>query len=100
MPMFYQWQDDNLILNVRVQPRAASDAFAEYNDDYIKVRITAPPVDGKANEHLIAYLARAFKVAKSGIRLLSGKTGRNKRLLIQQPGILPEVISRHMAART
>lgn len=100
MSMFYQWQDDNLILNVRVQPRAANDAFAEYNDEYIKVRITAPPVDGKANEYLIVYLARAFKVAKSGIRLLSGKTGRNKRLLIQQPGILPDVISRHMDART
>lgn len=100
MSMFYQWQDDNLILNVRVQPRAASDAFAEYNDEYIKIRITAPPVDGKANEHLIAYLARAFKVAKSAIRLLSGKTGRNKRLLIQQPKMLPDVISRHMAAQT
>ncbi len=100
MPMFYQWQDDNLILNVRVQPRAASDAFAEHNDEYIKIRTTAPPVDGKANEHLIAYMASAFKVAKSGIRLLSGKKGRNKRLLIQQPGILPEAIGRHMAPRT
>jgi uncharacterized protein (TIGR00251 family) len=98
--MFYQWQDENLILNVRVQPRAANDAFAEYNDDYIKIRITAPPVDGKANEHLIAYLAKVFKVAKSGIRLLSGKTGRNKCLLIQQPKMLPDVIGRHMAART
>lgn len=98
--MFYQWQDDNLILNVRVQPRAASDAFAEHNDDHIKIRITAAPVDGKANEHLIAYLARAFKVAKSGIRLLSGKTGRNKRLLIKQPKILPEVIGQHIASTT
>lgn len=100
MPMFYQWQDDNLILNVRVQSRASSDAFAEHNDEHIKIRITAPPVDGKANEHLIAYMASAFKVAKSGIRLLSGKKGRNKRLLIQQPRILPEAIGRHMAPQT
>lgn len=92
--VFFKWQDGDLILNVRVQPRAASDAFAEHNDDYIKIRITAPPVDGKANQHLIAFLSRTFKVAKSSIRLLAGETGRNKRLLIQQPKALPETIAR------
>jgi len=94
--VFFKWQDDDLILNVRVQPRAANDAFAEHNDDFIKIRITAPPVDGKANQHLIAFLARTFKVAKSSITLLSGETGRNKRLLIPQPRVLPEAIQQHM----
>ncbi len=94
--MFFKWQDDDLILNVRVQPRAASDAFAEHNDEYIKTRITAAPVDGKANKHLIAFLAKAFKVAKSSIKLLSGETGRNKRLLIQQPKVIPEAISKYI----
>ena len=91
--MFYQWQDDDLIINVRVQPRAANDALAEHNDEFIKIRITAPLVDGKANKHLIAFLAKTFKVAKSSIQLLSGETGRNKRLLIPKPKTLPEVIS-------
>jgi uncharacterized protein (TIGR00251 family) len=94
--VFFKWQDDDLILNVRVQPRAASDAFAEYNDDYIKIRITAPPIDGKANKHLIAFLAKTFKVAKSSIKLLAGETGRNKRLLIPQPRSLPEAISQYI----
>lgn len=94
--MFFKWQDDDLILNVRVQPRAANDAFAEHNDEYIRVRITAPPIDGKANKHLIGFLARTFKVAKSSIKLLSGETGRNKRLLIPQPKVLPDVISQHI----
>lgn len=93
--MFFEWQDDNLILKVYVQPRAASDAFAEHNDEFIKVRITAPPVDGKANKHLIEFLAKTFKVAKSRIQLLSGETGRNKRLLIQQPRTLPEFIEKN-----
>ena len=95
--MFFKWQGDDLIISVRVQPRAANDTFAEYNDEYIKVRITAPPIDGKANAHLIAFLSKAFKVAKSGIQLLSGETGRNKRLLIQQPKVLPEAIAQHGA---
>lgn len=94
--MFFKWQDNDLILSVRVQPRAANDAFAEYNNEYIKIRITAPPIDGKANQHLITFLSKAFKVAKSNIKLLSGETGRNKRLLIKQPKILPETISQHM----
>ena len=94
--VFFKWQNDDLILNVRVQPRAANDAFAEYNDEFIKIRITAPPVDGKANKHLIAFLAKTFKVAKSSIELLSGETGRNKRLLIHQPKVLPDTISQHM----
>ena len=92
--MFYQWQDGNLILNLRVQPRASNDTFAEQSDDFIKVRITAPPVDGKANKHLIAFLAKSFKVAKSQIELLSGETGRNKRLLIKQPQSWPDFINK------
>ena len=97
IPVFFKWQGDDLIISVRVQPRAANDTFAEYNDEYIKVRITAPPINGKANAHLIAFLSKAFKVAKSGILLLSGETGRNKRLLIQQPKALPEAIAQHGA---
>ncbi|MCK5262622.1 MAG: YggU family protein [Gammaproteobacteria bacterium] len=96
MPVFFKWQNDDLILNVRVQPRAASDAFAEHNDDYIKIRITAPPIDGKANKHLIAFLAKTFKVAKSSIKLLAGETCRNKRLLIPKPRSLPEGISQYI----
>jgi len=98
VPAFFEWQDDNLILKVRVQPRAASNSFAEYNNEYIKVRITTPPIDGKANRHLIEFLAKTFKVAKSSIQLLSGETGRNKRLLIQQPSTLPEFIEKNTSS--
>ena len=56
--MFFQWQGDDLLLDIRVQPRASSDGFAEEPGDRIKLRITAPAVDGKSNRHLIALLAR------------------------------------------
>ncbi len=87
--MFYQWQEKDLIINVRVQPKASRDSFAEVIDNRLKIRITSPPVDGKANKHLIAFLAKQFKVAKSTIQILSGDTGRNKRIKIPQPGKLP-----------
>jgi len=91
--MFYKWQGKDLIINIRVQPRAANDAFAEVLDDRIKVRITAPPIDGKANKHLIGFLAKAFKTAKSNISIITGETGRNKQLLIKKPQRLPETLA-------
>ena len=90
--MFYKWQDGDLILNVRVQPRASSDTFAETLGDRIKIRITAPPVDGKANKHLVGFLAKTFKIAQSNISIIAGETGRNKQLQIKKPQCLPECI--------
>ncbi len=64
MAGFYQWQGDDLILRVKVQPKASKDELAEILGDQLKVRITAPPVDGKANKHLLAFLSKLFKTPK------------------------------------
>jgi len=90
---FYQWRGDDLLLNVRIQPRASGDGFAEVLDDRIKIRITAPPVDGKANKYLCALLAGLFGVGRARVSILSGETGRNKRILIQHPAKLPDFIA-------
>jgi len=94
---FFQWQANSLILYVKVQPNASKDEIAETikresQSDQIKIRITAVPVDGKANKYLMTYLAALFKVSKSQIRLLSGETGRNKKLLIHKPKHIPAFI--------
>lgn len=94
MDSFYRWQNEDLVLTVKVQPKASKDEISGIQDGALKIRITAPPVDGKANKHLIGYLAKLFKVPKSAIELLAGETGRNKRLLIHKPVILPEQIRR------
>lgn len=94
MSGFYEWQDDKLILRIKVQPRASKDEIAEILGDSLKIRITAPPIDGKANQHLLAYLAKLFKVTKSRITLLSGETGREKRVSIDDPQQLPDIIKR------
>ncbi len=92
MNHFYQWQNKDLLLRIKVQPKASKDELSEILGDYLKVRITAPPVDGKANKHLIAFLAKTFKVAKSNVELISGETGREKRIKIHSPKILPGII--------
>ncbi len=92
--MFYHWEENTLHLFLRVQPKASKDEFAEVMEDRIKLRITAPPVDGKANKYLIKFLSKAFKVPKNNINIKSGETGRNKHLIIQAPKQLPEIINR------
>ena len=91
-PEFYQWQGQNLLLCCRLQPRASKDEFGEVQANLLKIRIKAPPVDGKANLHLIQFLAKQFKVPKKQIKIISGETHRNKRVLIENPMRLPESI--------
>ena len=91
---WYQWDEEDLLLNIRVQPKASRDEIVGPYGNALKVRITATPVDGKANNHLIAHLASLFGVAKSRVELLSGEHNRNKRLRILSPNDLPLGISR------
>ncbi len=81
---------DDVILRCRVQPRASRDGFAGFMDGAVRIRITAPPVDGKANAHLIDFLAGQFGVPKRRIRILQGETGRQKRIRVEAPTRIPE----------
>ncbi len=84
----YRWDKDKLIINVRVQPRAGKDEVAGIQQQRLKIRITAPPVEGKANAHLIRFLADLFKVKQSQVTLLNGQSSRDKRLCIRSPSRL------------
>ncbi len=92
MSDFHRWEGDSLFLAIRVQPRASRDEIVGPHGDSLKVRITAPPVDGRANAHLIKYLAKAFGVPRARVTLLAGESGRDKRLRIDAPGRLPACI--------
>ncbi len=70
--------DEGLTLRVRVQPRASRDALAGEREGALVVRLTAPPVEGAANEALSRFLGKALGVAPSAVRVVSGTTGRNK----------------------
>ncbi len=88
-PGWYRWDGDDLMLSLRIQPKSSRDEFVEPYGDTYKVRITAPPVDGKANAHLIAFLAKAFGVAKSAVTLEGGESSRGKLLRIRSPRKFP-----------
>jgi uncharacterized protein (TIGR00251 family) len=88
----YRWQGDTLQLHVHLQPRASRDEIVGPHGDNLKIRITAPPVDGKANQHLLRFLAHEFGVPKSQVNLVSGHSSRTKVVLIHRPRKLPPQI--------
>ncbi len=71
---------DGAVLWIRVQPRAKRDAVAGVYGDAVKISLKAPPVDGAANKALLKFLGRICGVAPSTIEVVSGHSGRSKRV--------------------
>lgn len=86
-------QQGDLLLNLYIQPKASRDQIVGLHGDELKVAITAPPIDGKANAHLSKYLAKAFKVPKSDVHILKGELGRHKQVRISPPKNVPAEIA-------
>lgn len=78
-----------MTLNLHVQPKASKDEWAGLHGDRLKLRVKAPPVDGKANQYLLAFIADEFAVSKSACKLITGESGREKRIAINSPKKLP-----------
>lgn len=89
----------DLLLDVRVQPRASKTEFAGLMGDRLRVRLQAPPVDGKANASLVEFVADAFGVARSCVVLEKGATGRDKRLRVRGVSAVPAALQPFLAGR-
>jgi uncharacterized protein (TIGR00251 family) len=83
-------KDGKVSFTVRVQPRASRDEIAGEYQGSLKVRLTAPPVDDRANEALRKLLATRLNVPISAVRIASGEHSRNKRVEIS--GVTPAMI--------
>jgi uncharacterized protein len=70
--------DNSISLNVRIHPRAKENALTGKVGDTLKVSLTAPPVDDKANEACIEFFAKLLKVPRSSVTIASGQASRNK----------------------
>ncbi len=93
IPMsFYHWQDQDLYLSLHIQPRSSRNEIVGEHNQRLKIKITAPPVDGQANAEIIKLLAKTFGVSKSSVSLISGETGREKRVCVHAPKNLIEGI--------
>jgi len=82
IPCLHTLADGSLLLRLHVQPRAAANGLAGLQGDMLKLRLTTPPVDGKANQAVITYLAKLFHLPKSALTIKSGQQSRSKTVVI------------------
>jgi uncharacterized protein (TIGR00251 family) len=86
--------DDHLVLMLHVQPGAKrteiAGVYGGAAEERLKIRLAAPPVDGKANAELLRFLAAAFGVPLRAVTLLRGETSRQKTVQIARPALRPD----------
>ncbi|RVU37236.1 YggU family protein [Rheinheimera riviphila] len=83
----------DLLLALYIQPKASRDQVMGLHGAEIKLAITAPPVDGKANAHVRKLLAKLFQVSQSQVSLHKGELSRHKQVLIKAPFVIPAEFS-------
>lgn len=82
LPPFLRQRDAQMLLYIRLQTRASRDKMAGRFGERLKICITAAPVDGAANEHLLCFIARQCKVARREVALLEGPRSREKTIAL------------------
>lgn len=73
---------EGLIIKLRIIPNSSKNDIISENE-FIKVKVTAQPIENKANKALIEYLAKSFKVAKTNIEIIKGDTSKEKTIFIK-----------------
>jgi len=84
-----RWDNADILLQTRVQPRSSRAQLGDIENERIKISVTAPPVDGKANEQARKLLAKAFGIGVSRVSLIRGQNSRDKVFRIIAPDRLP-----------
>ena len=94
-----QADTDSISLFIHVQPKSSRTRIAGLHGDAVKLCITAPPVDGKANAAVIRFFAKLFKIPKASVTIAAGETSRDKRLVLagvsaaQAEGVLQPLLT-------
>lgn len=95
MPYLSTSANRKVVLVVYVQPRASRTCITGLHDGAIKLAITAPPVEGKANAQVTDFFAKLLGIPKSAVTILSGLQGRTKRIAVT--GLSPEEVRQVLA---
>ena len=94
MSTYVRDSEKGVVLRVQVQPRASRDEVVGPHGDGLKIRITAAPVAGAANKHLLKFLAKKLRVSKSQMSIASGATSKAKSIAIE--GITAEEVRQRL----
>ena len=97
MSAWWRVSAEGVILSLHIQPGAKKTEVVGPHGDALKIRLAAPPVDGKANAALQAFLAKKIGVGKTAVTLLSGQSARSKRVCIA--GIAGELVAARLTGK-
>ena len=81
--LFMRETEEGIRFKVFVLPRSSKNMVSGLHGDALKLKLTAPPVDGSANKMCVKFLAKLFKTAKSDISIESGESSRTKQILVR-----------------
>lgn len=88
---------DGTVIHVQAQPRAARSEVVGPHDGMLRIRITAPPVEGAANTAIVNLLSDLLGVRRSAVEVVSGASGRRKRVLVR--GLSPAEVRQRLRGR-
>ena len=78
--------DNGILVNIKIVPSSSKNDIV-FEDEFVKIKITAQPIEGKANKALIEFLSKHFKIPKSGIEIVKGETTKEKTLFFRTSDI-------------
>jgi uncharacterized protein len=90
MAVWYSRNGEIITLALHVQPGAKRSEIAGLHGDALKIRLAAPPIEGRANEALLSFLAECFRVPQRNVELKQGGQSRHKRVEIRGSAVAPE----------
>lgn len=89
---FWSMDGEALLLRVKVQPGARSDALVGVQDGVLKIRLKAPAIEGRANEALRVFLASCFRTSKTRVEIVRGEAAKVKQLRVSGARVSPEAL--------
>jgi len=90
MPAWYRREEDTITLILHVQPGAKCSEVSGLHGDALKIRLAAPPIEGRANEALLRFIAECFKVPLRNVEIRQGGQSRHKRVEVRGSAVEPE----------
>ena len=86
------------LLECRVVPSSSRNRIAEVTDNSVRIKITSPPLEGKANKTLTIFLGKIFKISKSRVKIVRGESAKRKRVLLA--GLTREEVLKTLREKT
>jgi uncharacterized protein len=92
MSAWYRYQDETIILTLHIQPGAKRSEIVGLHGDALKIKLAAPPAEGRANEALLKFIAELFDVTLRNVELKQGEQSRRKVVVILASKVSPETL--------